>query len=95
MKARVTGTQRTRGEMVQSIAREVRLLDPVSPLFGLRQRQISVKIPALPLFGCVLWAKDFTSLGLFLSFRNRDDNRICFTKLRKATNEIFHLWHLA
>lgn len=61
MKARVVETQRTRGE----IAREVRLLDPVSFTFGVRQ--IYLLIPALPLFGCVLLASDLTSLSLFLN----------------------------
>lgn len=72
MKARVVETQRTRGEMVRSIAREGRLLDPESLTFSVRQRHIHVSIPALPLFGCVLWASDLTSLSLFLNILEID-----------------------
>lgn len=50
LSTRVAGTQRTREEMVHSIFREVRLLNPIRLTFGIRQRQTYVPIHALPLF---------------------------------------------
>lgn len=65
-RARVGGAQRTSGEVIHGVAREVRLLDPVSLPFGIRQRQTYVPVPAVPLFDSILWAHDLTYLSLFI-----------------------------